>query len=323
MQARCPYCTHIFTAEKGGVQFCPTCGKQINVPAGPSEPPAGASPPSTGATPPPAGAACPRHPEKAASGTCTRCGTFMCPECSQNGTSAFCPACQPLMGGGVSREPTPWERRGELGLFQALWQTWKLTILSGEKFWPSVRPDGPLSDAFLYGWMMNVIGAALQFPMNLLNLGGMRGQLEQILDKARDLPPVVEQGLQWLMGNTTTLAVMALLGGVLLYPLSFIIGAAFVHLGCLIFGAAKNGFTATARVVGYSSAPVVLAWVPVVGGLLGIYIIVLQVWGIYCVQETTIPRAIGGVLGLVLILACCACIGGIAVAVMVGAGARG
>lgn len=50
MRARCPHCTSVFTTDRGGVQYCPSCGKQIDVPPPVGPPPAAAPPP---AEPPP------------------------------------------------------------------------------------------------------------------------------------------------------------------------------------------------------------------------------------------------------------------------------
>ena len=55
MQARCPHCRSVFVTDHGGVQFCPNCGQQLEVPEA-----AGAAPPPI---PPPPGA--PPAPEPA------------------------------------------------------------------------------------------------------------------------------------------------------------------------------------------------------------------------------------------------------------------
>src|SRR4051794_33983616 len=43
MQARCPHCRNVFSTERSGVQFCPSCGNQVDVPevaaGGPGVPP--------------------------------------------------------------------------------------------------------------------------------------------------------------------------------------------------------------------------------------------------------------------------------------------
>ena len=45
-----------------------------------------------------AGALCPLHPEQLATGTCTRCGNFMCDTCGEGGTQTLCPTCRERAG---------------------------------------------------------------------------------------------------------------------------------------------------------------------------------------------------------------------------------
>lgn len=49
--------------------------------------------------PAPVGALCAVHVGIAASGTCARCGNFMCSTCSEQGTESQCPSCRALAGG--------------------------------------------------------------------------------------------------------------------------------------------------------------------------------------------------------------------------------
>jgi len=51
--------------------------------------------PSTAAS----GARCAVHADRTASLVCARCGSFMCPECSEGGAQAQCPKCRALLGG--------------------------------------------------------------------------------------------------------------------------------------------------------------------------------------------------------------------------------
>ncbi|MDY7227511.1 Yip1 family protein [Hyalangium rubrum] len=220
-----------------------------------------------------------------------------------------CPACQRRFNVPVpiERAPTPWERRGELGFVQAVWQTLKQTMLHPDTFWSSVRPEAPWVDAMLYGWMLTVVGAVLQVPFNMLTFSTMRRQMESAMAAGGPTPPEFERVMGWVSDNAAGLSGGFALATIVLYPLSFVLSGAVIHLGCLIFGANRNGFGATLRVVGYSSAPVLLAWVPAVGGAAGLYVLVLEIWGIYKVQETTVGRAIGGVLSLTVGLVCCSC----------------
>ncbi len=242
MQARCPHCAQVFPTDRPGLQHCPSCGQQINVPPqGPSSVPPSGLPPQ--ASPP------------------------------------------------VQREDTPWERRAELGLMQGFWQTWKRSMLSPDAFWSSVR-------------------AVLSLPITLLNIGSAQSQLAQLSDKLDKLPPEVLTLVEGLLANAPQLALVGMVMSVLFYPLGFLINAGVIHLFCLIWGANKNGFNATARVIGYSAGPLALGWVPVVGGLVGLYVVV-ECWGIMKVQETTPARAIGAVLTLFGLVICCACGGAI------------
>lgn len=293
MQARCPFCQNVFSAAHSGVQFCPTCGKQLNVPE-----PAASAP-----SPAPQGAFCPRHPERLAIGACTRCGTYGCEECLVGG---LCPTCRP-QGVSVGREPTPWERRGQLGLFNGLVETVKRSSMAPAQFFASVDPKGSAFDAFLYGWVLTTFGAAMTFLVSLVQLGGYRAMLENLLTTGRQLDPEMERMVEWLMDHPGMLGTGAFFSTVLFYPLSFLILSAIIHLGCLAFGAAKNGFGATARVVGYSSAPALLGWIPVIGGLFSMLFIPLWIVGVHKVQESTVGRAVGGVVLLPFLLLCCLC----------------
>jgi len=300
MQVRCPHCSLVFPTQVAGIQPCPGCGQQINIPA-----PSGAAPPA-GSAPAASGAACPRHPERTATGTCSRCGTFTCDECSL-GRTAQCPACRAQAKGPVGREPTPWERRSELGLFQALWLTCKKSLLEPERFWCSVIPGGSASDALFYGWTLTVVTAVPTFLMNLLNFKNLQAQLTQVLAQLKDTPPEVSVWVEKLGANSTAFALGFALASVVLYPLSLLVSAALTHLGCLVFGAGKNGFTATFRALAYASGPALFAWIPMVGAAAGIYIVVLQVWGISRVQDTSVGRALGGVLAIPALFTCCLC----------------
>ncbi len=39
MDARCPRCSTVFTTDRSGIQFCPNCGQQVDVPDPHARPP--------------------------------------------------------------------------------------------------------------------------------------------------------------------------------------------------------------------------------------------------------------------------------------------
>lgn len=188
-----------------------------------------------------------------------------------------------------------------------LWQTWKKTVLEPERFWSSVEPGGTSSDALYYGWLLTVVGSVPTTLVNLVNFKSLQAQFQQLTSKMNDVPTEFGKALDTVAAHSGAFAIGLGVFSIVIYPVSLLIGAAVVHLGCLMFGAGRNGFGATLRVVAYASAPAALAWIPMVGFAAAIYALVLEVWGIARVQDTSAGRAIGGVLALPLLLGCCAC----------------
>ncbi|MBN9681876.1 MULTISPECIES: hypothetical protein [unclassified Corallococcus] len=60
------------------------------------------------------GASCALHPGREATGTCERCGNFMCDTCSQDGASPRCPTCRERSGATFPLNRETWN-------FNALW----------------------------------------------------------------------------------------------------------------------------------------------------------------------------------------------------------
>jgi len=223
----------------------------------------------------------------------------------------MCLACLERTGG-VERRPPPWERRAELGLVTAVVQQVKESILKPDTFFRGLPAEGSVKEAMLFAWFMSALAAGPNLLMQRLNFGSLAQSMSTL---NRGHPPSWMHALSpWAFA-----AVLALVP-VLLYPLMFFISAGLTHLGCIIWGAGGKGFNATARVSGYSAGPALLAWLPVMGGLLAMYVIVLQVFGIARVHETSIGKAIGGVLTIPLVLGCCIGVGLVA-AIMAAVGA--
>jgi hypothetical protein len=153
MQARCPRCAAIFTTDRSGLQFCPNCGQQVDVPSFP-----GAAPDASGA-----GWGGPSGP---------------------GGPGSFGP-------GPAAREDTPWERRATVGWLTGLWETWKRTLFSPQAFWASVKPNGSWTDALIYAWILFAVGLLLSAPFSSLGLG--RWGYQAALEQMQQLPPNVRE----------------------------------------------------------------------------------------------------------------------------------
>lgn len=88
-------------------------------------------------------------------------------------------------------------------------------------------------------------------------------------------------------------------GAVVLFVIMMVFGiigvfisGAIVHIGVLIVGG-KKGITQTIKAVMYGSTPgMLLGWIPIIGGLAGIWSLVLEILGIRQLQEVTTGRAI-------------------------------
>jgi hypothetical protein len=156
MQARCPRCASIFTTDRSGLQFCPNCGQQVDVPAFPGAPPEG-----TGA-----GWGGPSGP---------------------GGPGSFGP-------GPAVREDTPWERRATIGWASGLFETWKRVVFSPQPFWASVKPNGSWTDAVLYAWILATAGAIISIPFGALGMGGFG--MQRALDQLGSLPPAARDAIR-------------------------------------------------------------------------------------------------------------------------------
>lgn len=149
MQARCPRCAAVFATDRSGLQFCPNCGQQVDVPSFP-----GAPPESSGA-----GWGGPTGP-------------------GAPGSSGPGPAV---------REETPWERRATIGWWSGLFETWKRALFAPQAFWASVKPDGSWTDALLYAWIIFAVGTLISAPFAMFAPGAFG--MQAMLDQMRDLPP--------------------------------------------------------------------------------------------------------------------------------------
>ena len=234
--------------------------------------------------------------------SCPRCGQTL--DVPEGGGFATAVGTAPDASLAPSRGPTPWERRRELGRLPAAWQTWKAVMFDPDRFFQSVRPDAPWVDAMLFGWMMSALNSVFQLLLGLSHIGPLGGmRLERAREVVRDYPALTSV-VDALSNHQASFQVSSFVGGLLLFPLLFLIVGGLNHLLCMVFGAAKNGFPATLSALGYAQAPNVLVWVPCLGIVAALYGFALQIWGLYRVQETT-PGRMAGMAGLALFLLCC------------------
>jgi hypothetical protein len=206
---------------------------------------------------------------------------------------------EPPPGGGPipgHRELTPWERRREIGVVQGFLETWKRSVLSPQTFFPTIRPNVPWSEALFYAWIIHAITVAVGLPF--VGLGMFRPSLPEGFGSDAQM----DTAMRAFSGG---MGVGSLLVSLLVYPLFVLAGAGILHLVSMLFGAARNGYGATVRALCYAAGPNLLGIVPCFGILASLYSLVLAIFGISSLQETSMGKAAGIVLLPFLVLVCC------------------
>ena len=104
------------------------------------------------------------------------------------------------------------------------------------------------------------------------------------------------------------------IGSVIFAPIGsaisvFVIAGIAHLLVMLIVGATNSGFGATFRVASYASVTSLVSWIPIIGGILGLYGIYLAVVGIREMHQTTTGKAVIVVLFPVILILVLALLG--------------
>lgn len=277
MQARCPHCQNIFPTTRGGLQYCPSCGKQINVPL----------PPGMG-------------PDASASGDPAGPVTGSTPAWGNapGGAPGPLPPGEPM--GAAAWQPTPWELRKTPAAF---FETWK-GAMGSDRFWSQVRPQGSLWDALSFAWIIAVVSALLSWPFAMLRRSSMDPEeMERALE---EVPQEYRELAERLIETFTHLTPLYLVLAALIFtPILLVMTSALFHLALMVVGAATQGFTATLRAVCYGYAPMLFSFIPLVEIFTWLYWMVLSVWGATRLQQTTPSRSIGALAISVLFSCCC------------------
>ncbi|MBI5478538.1 MAG: YIP1 family protein [Deltaproteobacteria bacterium] len=219
---------------------------------------------------------CAVHPETPAVGLCPRSGAYMCQWCQRINDfgEVFCSTCMERVGYGT---PIPWDRRQELGTFQAWWQTFKESMMKPDDFFAraahGVSSAPPLLFAMICGWLGQIGYSVIRLAMN-------------------------EQPVMILVSFATVPV------GVLL---SIYVGGGIAHLFAKMFGGTGT-YAMTCRCWGYCHSPGALGLVPGLGALVaGFWTIVLEVYAVKHAHRISGGKAAGAVLlplGIIVVLCC-------------------
>ena len=279
---QCPNCHTVLPDPPE--RFCPSCGTDLAaaVTAAPPYPP----PPPPGY--PPSGYAPPSYP--------------------------------PPGGGGYGAPPpggqTPWERRSQIGIVNALIETTKQVLLQPVVFFRSMPVTGGLGDPLLYAVIIGYAGLLVSTIYNLVFRGVLTSSLSRFGGNSE-----MEQLASFMQGGTGVV-INLILGPVFIVVFLFV-SAGIFHLVLLALGGAARGFEGTFRVAGYSQAASIFNIIPGCGGLIGlVYAIVLLVIGLSEAHGISRGKAAAAVL-VPFVIICCCCSGIIATIIFGLAGAIG
>jgi hypothetical protein len=243
MTDKCPYCGAEMPAQLEGEAMCPVCGEtQAATP-----PPAYEAPPTPPASDIPPSQAPPATPKEQ-----TTPNGYNLPPLGPNaqaGDQYQAPpappqAQQPVGSADYAGYSPAWE--GDDPIFKGLWRTiWSVLLHPVKSFRAPALPGHAW--ALSFGLIMGTIGAAMQV----------------LWARVFDQPGMIPLPAMWWL---------------ILSPLMVLVtiyfNAGISHLGLIMVGGAKNGFTASLRVIGYSQAPAIFYVVPFVGMAVGF------IWGI-------------------------------------------
>lgn len=261
-----------------------------------------------------------------------RAGQQECPACGKalvvpGPTTPSPPAATPVgelaRGQTPSEEArgTPWERRDELGLFEAWKQTTVQALFEPGKLFASARLDrGPaqLGYALLTASIFSAVGQLL----SRLLLSDENEKLKQYLLQIqgdRPLSPLMKLLLDSQNNNSARSTILVALATPLLMLLLLYLNAAITHGAALLLGQARRGFPATFAACAYAFAPAVLAVVPGCGSLIAIiWVAVLTGVGMKQTQRISSGGAAAAVFAPYLVLCCVGCAGSVAIAMRFG-----
>jgi hypothetical protein len=262
--------------------------------------------------------------------SCASCGRiFPVSDVVQIGHRPICPDCKPgvlqglqqagsmpLFAGGERTEPA-WERRAQLGIFDAAWQTIRDVLTKPAEVFARMRREGGLGGPLLFYVLVGTIGNIASFAYQwFVQMAGMAAGAQ-----SQQTPnPVAE-----MMFTGVGMAVI-----VVLMPLFIAVGAfvygGILHLSLMICGGAKQPFETTFRVHSYAAGAVsALMVIPFCGSLVaGVWSLVATIIGLSKAHEISTGRAVWA--ALLPMIFCCTLIAviiGIAAAVGFSAASAG
>ena len=179
---------------------------------------------------------------------------------------------------GVERWAPPWENRSELGLWQAIYQTFKAVLFSPDRLFSAMTHKGGITEPLAFGLLLGSIGSMFGFFWQFLMMSaGLLALGEELIGRV----------------SMSLIFFAIIIISPLFVAITMFIGSAVLHLLLLIVRGGRNGFEATFRVVSYSQATQMWGVIPFIGGFIGgLWILVVQIIGLREIHETSYLRVI-------------------------------
>lgn len=177
-----------------------------------------------------------------------------------------------------------WEKRDELGFFNALINTVKGVLMSPSETFSDMRREGGLSSPLLFYSVLAIVAGLVSI--------GYQAVIEIGMSAAGAGQELAQNPAAAMLGTGVGLGVAAIL-----IPVFAIIGVFIAsginHLMLMLVGAKPRDFETTFRVCAYGyGAANVLQLIPMCGGLIsGIWGLVIVIIGLARAHETTTGRA--------------------------------
>ena len=190
--------------------------------------------------------------------------------------------------------PLPWEAREARGLVPAFFDTLGLLVSRPAEAWARTRESGDSTSPLLFGIAVCWLSTAVQ------------GILFRLIAMPV-LPGALGRRFGAMSGHGGAALAVKLIVAPFFIALALFLGAAILHLCCMLVGALQNsrsGFEGSLRAVCYSEVSSLASIIPLVGGLIGIvWWIVLAVQGVQRLHQTTSGKAVAAV--LIPVVVCC------------------
>lgn len=195
-------------------------------------------------------ARCVTHSDLAATGACSRCGTFGCGQClTQSGAAWLCPAC-------VEREGVlPWDERESLGVWRAWWRTSLKLLGSPVQTLSAAEPDGSLSGSTLFAAISSLVGFGPTFLLYAVGLTAVFALTPAAKDADGGPPPLLFGGI--FVGYMVMLFFVQVAS-------TFVV-AAMDHLTLKLIGAEPRSWATSVRANALAMAPFVIGLLPLCG----------------------------------------------------------